>query len=199
MTNNSAEQNILNATITCIEKYGIENTTTRKIASEAGTNIASINYYYRSKDDLIAKAMDTTLQHMVDDLLEILNQSGKPFEEVLRESILWFLDGSQKFPRLIVSHMYAPLIERQANSPVVVAFSKVKDLMMSKASNAYPQANDKDIRLALVDSLSLMLFSVILPGFFEENKSLSDNELADRYVTIFKRLTGIYEEQPNQQ
>ena len=38
-------QLILEAVVTCIEKYGIDKLTTRRIAEAAGTNVASINYY----------------------------------------------------------------------------------------------------------------------------------------------------------
>ena len=47
---------IIEAVIDCIEKYGIDKVTTRRIAEQAGTNIASINYYFRSKDVLLAAA-----------------------------------------------------------------------------------------------------------------------------------------------
>src|SRR5574341_1009582 len=49
----SPRDQILGAVLTAIEKHGIDSLTTRKIAEEAGTNIASINYYFRSKDLLV--------------------------------------------------------------------------------------------------------------------------------------------------
>ena len=54
--------------IDCIEKDGINNLTTRAIAREAGTNIASINYYFRSKDALVAEALQMSLDHMLGDI-----------------------------------------------------------------------------------------------------------------------------------
>ena len=113
MTKNTSQQKIIEAVITCIEKYGVEKTTTRKIAKEAGTNIASINYYFRSKDDLIAQALGTTLQHMADDLLAILQDEEKSFNAVLREWVIYLVDGAKQYPRVFMAHMYSPLVEKR--------------------------------------------------------------------------------------
>ena len=51
-------RSILEAVVTCIEKYGIDKVTTRKIAVEAGTNLASINYYFRSKENLFLAVLE---------------------------------------------------------------------------------------------------------------------------------------------
>ena len=63
----ATRQLILEAAIGCIEKYGLENVTTRKIAQQAGTNIASINYHFRSKDELIAETLTLTSKHMLEE------------------------------------------------------------------------------------------------------------------------------------
>ena len=44
----SMEEKIILATIECLEKYGFQGTTIRKIAEAAGSNSAAVNYYFRS-------------------------------------------------------------------------------------------------------------------------------------------------------
>jgi AcrR family transcriptional regulator len=46
MTETNPKQKIMEAIITCIEKYGIQKTTTWKIVEEAGYNTACMNYYF---------------------------------------------------------------------------------------------------------------------------------------------------------
>jgi AcrR family transcriptional regulator len=188
MTENSVEQSILEATINCIEKYGVDKVTTRKIAKEAGTNIASINYYFRSKDDLIAKALDTTLRHMMEDLIVILEQEDKTFEEVFHDSIVWILEGSERFPRLITSHIYEPIMERKPDTRVALAFRNLVDIMLTRAKHSYPSIEVESIRNCLVDILSILLFSVLAPEFFITNDNRSYHELAQRYVRLFKKM-----------
>ena len=53
----STQEAILLATIDCINENGIEHLTTRMIAEKAGANIASINYYFRTKEQLVNQAL----------------------------------------------------------------------------------------------------------------------------------------------
>lgn len=53
----STKDKILHKTLDLIKKDGIENITIRKIAKEADVNIALINYYFGSKDNLINEAI----------------------------------------------------------------------------------------------------------------------------------------------
>jgi len=87
MTGLPPEKRILEATIACIEQDGIDNLTTRKIAEQAGVNIAAINYYFRSKERLVEEAKQMTLEHMRGDLLEIVEQVETPFLQRLEETV----------------------------------------------------------------------------------------------------------------
>jgi AcrR family transcriptional regulator len=185
MTKNSSQQMILEAVITCIEKYGVEKTTTRKIAQEAGTNIASINYYFRSKDDLIAQALGSSLEHMMEDSLAILQNDEQVFDEILRAWMTYIVEGAQRYPRLIMAHMYEPLVEKRFDAPGPETFRNMLDLLTNRAAQAYPQKSDQALRLALVDVISTMLFRILAPGFFNELVGLSAAELAERYTTLF--------------
>jgi AcrR family transcriptional regulator len=185
MTKNSSQQMILEAVITCIEKYGVEKTTTRKIAQEAGTNIASINYYFRSKDDLIAQALGSSLEHMMEDSLTILQNDEQAFDEILRAWMTYIVEGGQRYPRLIMAHMYEPLVEKRFDTPGPETFRNMLDLLSNRAAQAYPQKSEMALRLALVDVISTMLFRILAPGFFNELKGLSAAELAEHYTSLF--------------
>lgn len=190
MTKKTSQQIILEAVITCIEKYGVEKTTTRKIAKEAGTNIASINYYFRSKDDLIAQALGVTLNNMMEDLIAILQDDEQSFDAILRTWIMYLVEGAQRYPRVLMAHMYEPLVEKRFDTPGPQAFRKMLNLLNSKAAQAYPQKNAKELRLVLVDIISAMLFRILAPGFFNESENLSPGELVERHVTMFKRAVS---------
>jgi AcrR family transcriptional regulator len=193
MTKTSPQQMILEAVIICIEKYGVEKITTRKIAEEAGTNIASINYYFRSKDDLIAQALGLTLNHMTEDLIVILQNDEQPFEAVLRAWIVYLLEGAQLYPRVFMAHMYAPLVEKRFDTPGPQAFRSMLDLLEARAAQAYTEVNASELRLGLVDVISAMLFGILIPGFFDESEKLSPAEQAERYSTMFAKVISARE------
>src|SRR5579883_233078 len=73
---------IINATIRVLARDGIAETTTRKIAAEAGVNQATLRYYFGSKDNLlrdVLREMMRTTQQVV--------QQGATFEGDIREAI----------------------------------------------------------------------------------------------------------------
>ena len=190
MTKNTSQQKIIEAVITCIEKYGVEKVTTRKIAKEAGTNIASINYYFRSKDDLIAQALGTTLQHMADDLLAILQDEEKSFDAVLREWVIYLVDGAKQYPRVFMAHMYSPLVEKRFDTPGPQVFREMFDVLAARAVQAYPHNDLEELRFVLVEVISAIIFRSLAPGFFAEARNLSTPELAERYVSMFTRAVS---------
>jgi AcrR family transcriptional regulator len=51
-------EHLVRAAVACIRRDGIEGVTTRAIAREAGMNIAAVNYYFASKDALVAIALE---------------------------------------------------------------------------------------------------------------------------------------------
>lgn len=59
---------------------GFGRTTTRDIATEAGVNLALVNYYFRSKDELFKTIMLETVQGFIGQLRVLLNDE-KTFEE----------------------------------------------------------------------------------------------------------------------
>lgn len=187
MTKLTAQQLILEAVITCIEKYGVEKTTTRKIAEEAGTNIASINYYFRSKDDLIAQALDVTLKNMQEDLLVIVQDAEQPFDAIFRKWIAYLLEGAQQYPGVFMAHMYAPLVEKDFDTPGTKVFRNMLDLLEMRAEQAYPQKESKELRFVLVEVVSAMIFRILAQRFFYESDIQSPAKLAERYVRMFER------------
>ena len=53
------KQKILKATLKILESEGIQKLTVRKIAAEAGVNVAAVNYHFGSKDQVVFEALQT--------------------------------------------------------------------------------------------------------------------------------------------
>jgi AcrR family transcriptional regulator len=88
---------------TAIEMIGRQvnlNCTIREIAEKAGVNLASVNYYFRSKDNLIYEVE----QHFVREnrlIYEELKKSGLRPEEQIREWALKTMDRMIEYPGII--------------------------------------------------------------------------------------------------
>jgi len=188
-------QLIIEAVVACIEKYGIDNLTTRKIAEEAGTNIASINYYFRSKDELVTETLTTTINHMMEDVFIAVDDNEKPFEEVLKEVIFYLIDGATRFPGISTAHLYPAVVEKRYDSPGGKAMQRVFERLVERAVKEYPESDAGRIRFQMAQVFSSILFSMLAPDFLPVPKKLRPLDpahcrtLAEAYTrTFFKAL-----------
>ncbi len=187
----STRRLILEAVVDCIDRYGIDKVTTRKIAEQAGTNIASINYYFRSKDELIAEVMSMTINHMMEDVIAAIDDQQQPFDKALVEVFFYLIDGSARFPGITAAHLYAAVMEKRHDSLSGQAMSRVFEKLAERAVSEYPHKEQAEIRFLMAQIVSSLLFSVLAPGFFslpEKFQPLDTQHcrvMAEQYARIF--------------
>ncbi|HOX31273.1 MAG TPA: TetR/AcrR family transcriptional regulator [Spirochaetales bacterium] len=98
---------IVLAAVACIERLGIHELTVRDIAKEAGVNVAAVNYYFRSKDALIERVLRDRLDHFVGEAFGLLDDGGKPVQERAFDLLLYILNGSLDWPRMMQAMLAA--------------------------------------------------------------------------------------------
>ena len=184
---NDTRQLILEAVVTCIEKYGVDKLTTRKIAEQAGTNIASINYYFRSKDELVAAALSMTIKHMMEDIFTALDNTEQPFERTLEDIFFYLLDGGVRFPGVSTAHLYKAIMDKQYDSIGALAMNKSFERLVQRAVQEYPRRNPQELRLRLSLILSSILFNVLAPGFLAvpQKYQLTSSENAKNLAAFY--------------
>jgi AcrR family transcriptional regulator len=183
---------ILEAVVACIEKYGIDKLTTRRIAAEAGTNIASINYHFRSKDELLAETLSMTITHMLEDVATAIDDTARPFADVLADVIFYLLDGSRQFPGISRAHLYQAVIQGDHASVSARAMVKVFERLVQRAVREFPDKNPKELRLVLSQMMSSIMFFMLdrdffpVPREFQPVTAKSARALADFYTRQFE-------------
>jgi TetR/AcrR family transcriptional regulator, regulator of cefoperazone and chloramphenicol sensitivity len=181
---NSTEEKIIIATITCIEKNGIHSITIRDIAKEAGVNIASINYYFRSKENLLEETLKfSLLQSFEENIEEIAEANKEPYSE-FRALINDLVDGSIKWPNMVKAHLYNAFTKNDYNGLFFKWADDYLNRLMNKAESFIPEERKKYIKLSLVQMVSAVLFKSIFPDLFKEflAMDLSDNEQQTQYI-----------------
>jgi AcrR family transcriptional regulator len=93
----SAKDKIFQAAMELVTKGKTEQQiTTREIASKAGVNLALVNYYYQSKENLLSQVVGT----MMGDIIEQSNQNsqtGNDAQTKLRNMLLVTADAAFKY------------------------------------------------------------------------------------------------------
>jgi len=190
----ATRQLILEAVVTCIEKYGIDKLTTRRIAEEAGTNIASINYHFRSKDELVAETLSMTINHMLEDVFAAIDNAQQPFHAALTDVLFYLLDGTRKFPGISRAHLYRAVIQNDRASISAQAMLRVFDRLAKRAIREHPGKDPKRIRLAVSQVMSAIMFALLardffpLPREFQLTSSKNAHALAEAYAAEFEAM-----------
>ncbi|HEY4343087.1 MAG TPA: CerR family C-terminal domain-containing protein [Parvibaculum sp.] len=113
----NTKERLLEAARGLFAERGYHNATVRDIAARAHTNLASINYYFRSKDDLYREVMRSSFQAPAangEAVLAPLSGADHPPEERLRAFVRRLIPvsteeaGDEQHKRLMAWEMLAP-------------------------------------------------------------------------------------------
>lgn len=161
------EEKIIMATISCIEKFGIDRTTIRRIGHEAGVNSAAINYYFRSKDTLIRRALEIALDNAFD-MENFKDSVGLPINERIISVMEGMTVGSIKFPNLTRALISGLLTSTDGDAPVVRKFHEFLDTLRDEIIEVRPEKSRAEIKRHLMQlSCATFLFPGIYQQFFK--------------------------------
>lgn len=150
------------------------NATTQEIADEAGVNRTLINYYFRSRDNLIQIIFDEA-QRVEKEKSEIIMTSDLPFKAKIAE----FIEGS-----LSTSLQY-PYLETYIVSQINKGTCHKKDIEEKELKRLFEDI-EKEMELGniakmapiqfLLNMISLLVFPSAVRPLFMENLMINDAE-----------------------
>jgi AcrR family transcriptional regulator len=163
----SVQGKIIEATIECIEREGIQAVTIRKIAKLAGVNSAAINYYFRSKEKLVDEVKRSTLEHVFEDWREILNDESRTVRERLFLLFTDYMEGAIMYPGISKAHMWEPLIENNYDSLFVKLLNGFLGDLAKKLSLELKRPA-KELRLVVIHLFCALSMPVLMPDLYRE-------------------------------
>ena len=164
--------------------------TTQEIADEAGVNRTLINYYFRSRDNLVQIVFDEA--HKVEkEKSEIIMRSELPF----KEKITHFIEGS------LQTSLQCPYLETYIVSQINKGTCHKRDVEKEDLQIFYRDIK-KELELGniekmepiqfIINMISLLIFPSAIRPLFMENMMIDDKEfdrlIADRKDIILKLL-----------
>lgn len=193
MTENqlSTRERIRLAAIETIEELGIEGATTRAIAERAGSNVASINYHFRTKQELLSEVLQSTADHMLQDVFSELEKPGRGAGELLEEVLFYLIDGCRRYPGITTAHLYSAVVEKDYQAPGSSGIRQAYEGLVERMSEMLPRHDPKRIRLLLSQILGSVIFSMLTPDFlavdppFRPNDEVRCRRLAALHTEFF--------------
>lgn len=155
---------VLDAVVRLIARSPPEALSIRNVAREAGVSIAQVQYYFRTKDELVLRAFEHVTAALEAEL-DRVDRSGSPLE-VLRRMILSWLPLDE--PRREAVLVWLALTARAPTSPQLAAVAARMDatlrrelalgLRNAQAAGELPAHLDAEthalLLLAVIDGLS---------------------------------------------
>jgi len=92
------EYKILEAANTVFLKYGVDNSTMGQIAEEAGISRTSLNYYFRSKKNLLQKVIINLENKIFPTLFQLINDDRMPLIDKIELFVDEYIDLIIKYP-----------------------------------------------------------------------------------------------------
>jgi AcrR family transcriptional regulator len=158
----NAKDRILSSTLYIIGKEGFQNVTTRKIAAAADVNIASINYHFGSKDNVINEALKCVTSKFITSFKILDNKQLTPIERI-RGFLRSYSDVSVEYPD-VFRNFVNKLIFKEELQPEYMKFIQqegikcLRDILEELTSIK----DDYHLYMMALQIISSLIFPVLL-------------------------------------
>jgi len=184
MSTDNVELKIIEAAIECIEKFGLKGATNRRIAEKAGVNLAAINYYFRSKENLIDRVMETTLNNAFDweDAQALPGESAKEHCIAIFEDLL---EGGCNFPGITRAHFYELTSDGNYDSQIVKKYSVFIKNLSDDLFQRGTTLTREQLNLSISQIAYTCLMAILTPRLNEQGLGLNfcNPETRHQFVT----------------
>ena len=166
-----------------MESQEIDSITVRNIAQESGANIALINYYFGSKDNLINQAVDICLSSFTSDLYKDISDTMSAKEKIIK-MILGIADFSFR-----TDYLSQIAIKKDLDNGSI----DTAQIILPLLRQVFPDKKDLDLKL-----LALQLISPIQVLYLNHEKynmylytDLKNKEMRDKIlIEMINQIIG---------
>jgi AcrR family transcriptional regulator len=190
------KERILRAAIVCIERDGLDRASVRRIALEAGANVAAISYHFGSKDQLIAEVRAHTLRGALSQAitdLDALIAEGLPVRRALPRWLDDYLADAVRWPRITYLHLRDVLVEQDYRSVAARELDRFLDELLERVSPVATRLDAGRKRIVLAQIWSNVVLLMLMPRLLAPFARLDLSSAGDRraYVrTLLAPLLG---------
>jgi len=184
---------IIIAAIECTEREGIQSVTVRDIAQQAKVNVAAINYYFGTKENLMAEMLRFTLYDTVAENIEELEQANPDPYLTIKAWFMDFLQGMIRFPNISKAHIYGPMMNSDYRGVIVEWLNDFSGRLADKIVELkLPAAKKENIKFAVVQMLSVIFFLGPMPGLFDRFLDVNFKESPEKQEEYVDQLLKYY-------
>jgi TetR/AcrR family transcriptional regulator len=182
------EQKILEAATELFLKKGVDRTSVREIANKAGINLALMNYYFRSKENLFDTIFNSLIEKNSRELSDILD-SDKPLDQKVKDYVELYINLLSE-NHLLVS--FVVTIVHRSNSRIT-EMQSLSRLYSTEKFNMQVSEEIQSGRLPytssahfFIDMLSLIAFPFATKYLIMDKNGFNEDEF-QQFIEIRKQ------------
>lgn len=183
MTTDTVEIKIIDAAISCIEEFGLSGATNRRIAEKAGVNLAAINYYFRSKDNLIDKVMETTLNNAFD-WSDIEQLPGNTAKERCAAVFEHLIQGGCEYPGITRAHFTDLFVTGNYSSLMIQKYNAFMYKLVEDLANRGVSISREMLKIACTQIAQACLMSALAPQINTPSTGIDMCDPETRHVFV---------------
>lgn len=180
----NAKKRILNSTLYIIGKEGFQNVTVRKIAAAADVNIASINYHFGSKDNVINEALKCVTSKFITSFKILNNKELAPIER-MRNFLRSYSDVSVEYPD-VFRNFISKLIYNEEIEPDYMKFIQQEGIesIINTLKELTGVEDHKQLYMMGLQIISSLIFPIILNNKVKTSIPLDYKDKNTRYEYV---------------
>ncbi|MBW4838551.1 MAG: TetR/AcrR family transcriptional regulator [Paenibacillaceae bacterium] len=190
----STKQNIIQATLELIKTEGADQVTLRKITAAAKVNLALVNYYFGSKDNLINEALKMLLTSFQANF-SVLDDTSLDPKERLKAFLLQYVDSVLLYPGMLHEVLGKGRITFESRQDFT---SFMKTTGFGKISGTLEEiTGETDTEILYIMMMQInaaVLFPLVLSKQIKHLENRPDKEAVERQIDIlFEHYFAKYE------
>lgn len=189
----TTEQKIIQAANKLFTQKGYAATRTRDIAEEAGTNLALLNYYFGSKENLFKKVVQEKLKMLLGAIGPVLSNEHISLEDKIRTI-------TENYTNLLLEHEELPIFILNELTVNKVLFAEITQ---NTRQNAQPvlenQLKERGVEMSatdlIINTLSMIIFPFVAKPLITSSGLVKEDEfvgfVTERKAKIVQWITAI--------
>ena len=189
---------IIQASIRCMARVGIEGTTFDAIAKEIGTHRAHVAYYYKDKSEIIFTAIQYIMKSgatQVEDAIEAQSEPRAKMRAYVRANFDWIFDNSDFAAVAFLFFYYCRIHERYRLIQAIVreeGVSRISTLLELARGGASPAPKTAELR-SMAEEIQGLIMGLLVMNAASEGALPAERRTAmvDQVISAMEKRTGL--------
>lgn len=178
----STEERIKQAARIIFQKKGLAASRTRDIAEAADVNLALLNYYFRSKENLFEIIMLETIGDFANELMGVMNDKSTSFEYKIEQIVSHYLAvfaEQPQIPLFVLNEIRNHPEMLLDKMPIYKIFDNLSFYTQFQEKVALGEVKENRIVHYMINLLSLTIFPIIAQPMIKAMAGIDDTQFEE--------------------